>query len=172
MVMRPGPDAELFHVIAHGGDAAGMEARGVTQVSDYVLDFSKRDEITQRLLAGIEPHALTAVFRDIGAKQFFGLEAGGKEVHVINERVSDICGGQRAGELRLPHALGKPSAGRELAEEFFEIDSQARDLFPLIFGRNGNQDRYVEAAADRSEEHTSELQSLAYLVCRLLLEKK
>ena len=24
----------------------------------------------------------------------------------------------------------------------------------------------------RSEEHTSELQSLAYLVCRLLLEKK
>src|SRR3989441_4832476 len=27
-------------------------------------------------------------------------------------------------------------------------------------------------AAVRSEEHTSELQSLAYLVCRLLLEKK
>src|SRR3989441_10436787 len=28
------------------------------------------------------------------------------------------------------------------------------------------------ALTDRSEEHTSELQSLAYLVCRLLLEKK
>src|SRR2546425_7054720 len=28
------------------------------------------------------------------------------------------------------------------------------------------------ARARRSEEHTSELQSLAYLVCRLLLEKK
>src|SRR2546425_5237398 len=28
------------------------------------------------------------------------------------------------------------------------------------------------ARATRSEEHTSELQSLAYLVCRLLLEKK
>src|SRR5687767_15678254 len=28
------------------------------------------------------------------------------------------------------------------------------------------------AAPGRSEEHTSELQSLAYLVCRLLLEKK
>src|SRR2546425_3877251 len=27
-------------------------------------------------------------------------------------------------------------------------------------------------AVGRSEEHTSELQSLAYLVCRLLLEKK
>src|SRR2546425_4960369 len=31
------------------------------------------------------------------------------------------------------------------------------------------RDRSVPA---RSEEHTSELQSLAYLVCRLLLEKK
>src|SRR5687767_15211607 len=28
------------------------------------------------------------------------------------------------------------------------------------------------AVTPRSEEHTSELQSLAYLVCRLLLEKK
>src|SRR2546423_10484489 len=31
---------------------------------------------------------------------------------------------------------------------------------------------FLSAKAGRSEEHTSELQSLAYLVCRLLLEKK
>src|SRR2546425_2686136 len=30
----------------------------------------------------------------------------------------------------------------------------------------------ADRARTRSEEHTSELQSLAYLVCRLLLEKK
>src|SRR5437762_5709501 len=30
----------------------------------------------------------------------------------------------------------------------------------------------AERAVDRSEEHTSELQSPMYLVCRLLLEKK
>src|SRR5205823_6951156 len=30
----------------------------------------------------------------------------------------------------------------------------------------------AKAGVQRSEEHTSELQSLAYLVCRLLLEKK
>src|SRR2546425_3463075 len=34
---------------------------------------------------------------------------------------------------------------------------------------SGQEDSCV---ATRSEEHTSELQSLAYLVCRLLLEKK
>src|SRR5258707_15696831 len=33
-------------------------------------------------------------------------------------------------------------------------------------------ERNVEAAQGRSEEHTSELQSRQYLVCRLLLEKK
>src|SRR2546423_11759503 len=36
--------------------------------------------------------------------------------------------------------------------------------------RNGHD--VVLRRAARSEEHTSELQSLAYLVCRLLLEKK
>src|SRR5712672_1114960 len=33
-------------------------------------------------------------------------------------------------------------------------------------------DRTCRPNTGRSEEHTSELQSLAYLVCRLLLEKK
>src|SRR2546423_12078040 len=37
----------------------------------------------------------------------------------------------------------------------------------LIVGAGYGVARYL-----RSEEHTSELQSLAYLVCRLLLEKK
>src|SRR2546425_3976260 len=35
-----------------------------------------------------------------------------------------------------------------------------------------NQDQPSTSIYLRSEEHTSELQSLAYLVCRLLLEKK
>src|SRR2546425_8701811 len=34
------------------------------------------------------------------------------------------------------------------------------------------ESRAREVRGHRSEEHTSELQSLAYLVCRLLLEKK
>src|SRR3989441_8436047 len=38
--------------------------------------------------------------------------------------------------------------------------------------RRRAQDRRRRIPHDRSEEHTSELQSLAYLVCRLLLEKK
>ena len=41
-------------------------------------------------------------------------------------------------------------------------------------GNDGDADGdgYDSEAVGRSEEHTSELQSQAYLVCRLLLEKK
>src|SRR3712207_7232599 len=38
--------------------------------------------------------------------------------------------------------------------------------------RAGRQDRGAAAHHGRSEEHTSELQSRQYLVCRLLLDKK
>src|SRR5258707_10152669 len=45
-----------------------------------------------------------------------------------------------------------------------------------VFGYDPGHTGYVNPIADphpiRSEEHTSELQSRQYLVCRLLLEKK
>src|SRR2546428_4797251 len=44
---------------------------------------------------------------------------------------------------------------------------------PLRLLPSGSRSRqYCRALADRSEEHTSELQSRSDLVCRLLLEKK
>src|SRR2546423_3923231 len=43
---------------------------------------------------------------------------------------------------------------------------------PVRCGRDAGVASVDVARAMRSEEHTSELQSLAYLVCRLLLEKK
>src|SRR2546423_8793529 len=50
------------------------------------------------------------------------------------------------------------------------VDGQRR-LFRLRIVRARREAEHVSLPA-RSEEHTSELQSLAYLVCRLLLEKK
>src|SRR2546425_9122421 len=47
------------------------------------------------------------------------------------------------------------------------VDFPARTVVLTQSGVRRDQD-----FTDRSEEHTSELQSLAYLVCRLLLEKK
>src|SRR5258707_9196388 len=55
-----------------------------------------------------------------------------------------------------------------------QLDQFPRELRAQIGGDRGRLLEEVLAALDggRSEEHTSELQSRQYLVCRLLLEKK
>src|SRR5687767_15705797 len=50
----------------------------------------------------------------------------------------------------------------------FFLLTQLRDRLPTEAAPHQDPDEIL----NRSEEHTSELQSLAYLVCRLLLEKK
>src|SRR2546423_3387480 len=53
-----------------------------------------------------------------------------------------------------------------------EVTATLRGSY-TAYGQTPELDRPSEVAVtSRSEEHTSELQSLAYLVCRLLLEKK
>src|SRR3712207_7588059 len=68
----------------------------------------------------------------------------GRERHLLPDR-DDLLGG--AHPAARPRALGRVGPARHLA-------------------------RLRRAADRRSEEHTSELQSRQYLVCRLLLEKK
>src|SRR5205823_12686929 len=57
----------------------------------------------------------------------------------------------------------------------FSYPEMAPTVLALVHGRHRPitvQPDQLWLAGSRSEEHTSELQSLAYLVCRLLLEKK
>src|SRR2546430_11401090 len=53
-------------------------------------------------------------------------------------------------------------------ERGMEITSSAEDADVLVI----NTCAFIDSAKERSEEHTSELQSQSNLVCRLLLEKK
>src|SRR3712207_8067885 len=59
--------------------------------------------------------------------------------------------------------VGLPKAGDEAA---FGLEG------PVLAAEVGAEDVDVARTLVRSEEHTSELQSRQYLVCRLLLEKK
>src|SRR5205823_5418854 len=65
-----------------------------------------------------------------------------------------------------------PNALSSMAQQ--TVDHVFADAVRKFFARNSGSIKKGAAifAAIRSEEHTSELQSLAYLVCRLLLEKK
>src|SRR2546425_8889695 len=73
------------------------------------------------------------------------------------------------------------SVGAQKNDGHFHCDGVDRWTAPHFMHERGNFGKigtrpdniqYFRALAHRSEEHTSELQSLAYLVCRLLLEKK
>src|SRR3712207_7911301 len=62
---------------------------------------------------------------------------------------------------------------RGLIEENQELQIIATSHSPYILNQlEWNEVRVTSLQDDRSEEHTSELQSRQYLVCRLLLEKK
>src|SRR2546425_3812147 len=67
-------------------------------------------------------------------------------------------------------SLGK-AGNRRLVHQRHEEDSLRPNVFVAAAVRR-RQPPTLEMPQPRSEEHTSELQSLAYLVCRLLLEKK
>src|SRR3712207_8297956 len=79
---------------------------------------------------------------------------------------------------------GRVAAGEVLFQPF-ALDAHARRLAALADGQRAQFRGLAEVeeaddallgglhvAGRRSEEHTSELQSRQYLVCRLLLEKK
>src|SRR5205823_12400333 len=76
------------------------------------------------------------------------------------------CSGSQGAQSRSrsprPHVADR-------ADEVHDRQAQARAARPILRARLGAR---AARAPRRSEEHTSELQSLAYLVCRLLLEKK
>src|SRR5205823_13370845 len=59
----------------------------------------------------------------------------------------------------------------EIEPRLFAVGNDVKSCFELVV--NGDQDsvfnQFLAVGFARSEEHTSELQSLAYLVCRLLL---
>src|SRR2546425_1362620 len=86
---------------------------------------------------------------------------------------------RKAGEELFPQRAPKCRTGIEGAAR------AAQDVFLVCGARGRPYETFSERLSvpdihfdvkpeilQRSEEHTSELQSLAYLVCRLLLEKK
>src|SRR3712207_8137819 len=63
--------------------------------------------------------------------------------------------------------LGKDAMYRQLDMPFDEALDYLRSQLTVAFSTDD-----IQEGVKRSEEHTSELQSRQYLVCRLLLEKK
>src|SRR3989441_10090792 len=117
--------------------------------------------------------ALGTVTRDVGIEE--GRRAGvGGAATDVDYRVVDDLGPAlhrhpRAARIDRDDDLAAEGPAHLAQERVIEGGARA-DHDPA---RAGLEDRLDgRDVAQRSEEHTSELQSLAYLVCRLLLEKK
>src|SRR3712207_7171413 len=71
-------------------------------------------------------------------------------------------------EVDAHRALG----GRRVEVEKLAADRELAAVLDLVDAFVAHRGEALRSLVERSEEHTSELQSRQYLVCRLLLEKK
>src|SRR3989441_9965406 len=150
------------------------------------------------LLGRAGAHEVTPlVYRNLATLEFSGVpdpvRARLTDAFRINAIRSMLFAQELARLLRLLNQAGVPSIplkGVTLAESLYgdyalRVSSDMDILVPpgevvrarrLILGHGYTspfaERFFAERLVGRSEEHTSELQSLAYLVCRLLLEKK
>src|SRR5205814_2869533 len=88
---------------------------------------------------------------------------------------SKVAQGMESMEIRVPIGIGIAGHVAMTGETINIEDAYADTRFnPEIDKRSGFRTRSMLCMPlrNRSEEHTSELQSLRHLVCRLLLEKK
>src|SRR2546425_8959376 len=137
------------------GRAAALERRAWDRLLERLPDFELRIvrrgfEVAREGLARYDDAVSLALVR--AAARRAGLVLGIRAARQLVELA------RRTSGRRLPLGRGW---GAEVAFERLRV---TREI--------GCAAEQVERDFGRSEEHTSELQSLAYLVCRLLLEKK
>src|SRR5437762_7808858 len=88
--------------------------------------------------------------------------------HVVVRELLDLLG-----ELLAPGGIGlRHPVPPQLLHRFAAVPAEERLLTHAGHARVQCRRSHIGRAPPRSEEHTSELQSPMYLVCRLLLEKK
>src|SRR5258707_10059275 len=97
------------------------------------------------------------------------------EIEALRRRFSSSSAGQRAASISMSNSLNESTTRMRLSRR------SCSKAVIASFWRGGSVEIAAAAltlpprqkdAMTRSEEHTSELQSRQYLVCRLLLEKK
>src|SRR2546425_6303326 len=97
-------------------------------------------------------HEVSRVREILAAARLEHVRYAIRDVAVLAEQLA------REGKEVLPLNIGDPLK--------FDFRTPQHLIEAVVKAMRDGKDGY------RSEEHTSELQSLAYLVCRLLLEKK
>src|SRR3989441_10443280 len=130
---------------------------GASLNAEFYLDQHRLTlaQMQARMLGG-NITGTTEITQWLSSSQFAKWKKSEEQKGVVNLRIKDVSIGEIAAAVSTP------------SRPFHRMN--------LVGAASGSIDAHWRRAPNnaeaRSEEHTSELQSLAYLVCRLLLEKK
>ena len=143
---------------------------------DFFFFFQAEDGIRDRLVTGVQTCALPICFyapRHAVVARLMRFLGGLDPGIFLQQRKINYSAGAFAElfqvlKLRAAVAIAKRMHIVDIANDSGGLSCESRRLAALeiMFLRQ------APIHVGRSEEHTSELQSQAYLVCRLLLEKK
>src|SRR3712207_903470 len=91
----------------------------------------------------------------------------------IKDKINKIEEDERkAKELKLENEMCLKQSKEKGKDIVAEYKNKAQKVYDELVNEAKRESSLTLERAKRSEEHTSELQSRQYLVCRLLLEKK
>src|SRR5205814_6259808 len=107
---------------------------------------------------------------------FFFFSSRRRHTRCLSDWSSDVCssdlGGRASNQDKLPNMNIAPALKRKgQLQAIYQSEVKTVVRWCLVMGLSAFGAN-LNAQQSRSEEHTSELQSLRHLVCRLLLEKK
>src|SRR3712207_185260 len=145
--------------------AAGATVRGKSVCEDLCFSGGSHTSVTGPVRNPWDPSRTT------------GGSSSGSAALVAAGEVDLALGGDQGGSIRMPAAFSgivghKPTHGLVPYTGAFPIELTLDHLGPMTRTVADAAAMLDVLAGRRSEEHTSELQSRQYLVCRLLLEKK
>src|SRR5687767_7477551 len=153
---------------------ARIYARKETGGRVELLLLRRRDELTWEALVGGKGLRVDMILRvEDGPKvQIVEILEGSERLIKFSEPIETYF--SKVGNVPLPPYIHEKLDDPERYQTVYarEPGSAAAPTAGLHFTQRLLEELQVKGVKIRSEEHTSELQSLAYLVCRLLLEKK
>src|SRR3712207_5281822 len=108
-------------------------------------------------------------------KDFVGLVESAKKQENLNDAekgIARVLNREITKQIKIPKELTEAESLERIRGNMAWRQAREKSDFQMYAPHLKKMIEIKKQIADRSEEHTSELQSRQYLVCRLLLEKK
>src|SRR2546425_538653 len=170
-----------MQAVAFGSAAEYMAYAKPDVPACLVLDVELPDinglDLQSRIAQGDHPHIVFITGHGDIPSSVRAIKSGAVDFLTKPFEEADLMRAINTALAQNREARRKRAELADLRQRLLSLTPREREVLPLVASGLLNKQAAAELGVSevtlqRSEEHTSELQSLAYLVCRLLLEKK